>query len=140
VHPASGYMVASVLRTAPQLAGAVAEELGRADATPQRAARAGWNAIWDEARVRQRNLYLFGLEALLTFDGPQLRDFFTAFFKLPPERWQGYLSGTLSTGEIMRTMLAMFAHTSNRVRLPLIRHAVGSGRDLLHTFQDEVKP
>lgn len=131
VHPASGYMMASTLRYAPSLARAVAEGLGEQDASPQRAAEAAWRTLWSDARVRQRQLYLFGLEGVLTLDGPQLQDFFSAFFKLPPHRWQGYLSGTLSAPEIALTMGAMFAHATNRVRGPLIRTALGRDGGLL---------
>jgi lycopene beta-cyclase len=131
VHPASGYLIAATLRAAPPLAQTLASALGAPDATPQRAAEAAWQALWSEARVQQRQLYLFGLEGLLRLDGPQLRDFFSAFFALPPHRWQGYLSGTLSAPEIALTMTAMFAHVSNRVRGALIRTALGRHGALL---------
>lgn len=131
VHPASGYMLASVLRSAPELARAVAEGLGRQDATPQRTAEAAWRTLWSDARVRQRQLYLFGLESILTLHSAQLQDFFSAFFNLSARRWQGYLSGTLSAPEIALSMSAMFAHAPNRVRLPLIRTALGREGALL---------
>lgn len=131
VHPASGYMLASVLRSAPEVARAVAEGLGQSGASPQRTAEAVWRTLWSDARVRQRQLYLFGLEGILTLQSGPLRDFFSAFFKLEPRRWQGYLSGTLSAAEIAVTMSAMFTHAPNRVRLPLIRAAFGREGALL---------
>ena len=124
VHPASGYLVASLLRRAPPLAEAVAQALGQPGASPERAAYTAWQALWPRERVRERQLYLFGLEALLTLDSAQTQDFFSAFFKLPPPLWQGYLSGTLSTAGIIQTMTATFRHAPNRVRRPLIRTAL----------------
>lgn len=126
VHPASGYLVASVLRRAPELAGALTRALSEPAALPTDAARAAWQALWPPARVRERQLYLFGLEALLTLDSTRTQDFFSAFFKLPAPSWQGYLSGTLGAAGITGTMTAMFQHAPNRVRLPLVRAALGS--------------
>lgn len=128
VHPASGYMVASVLRQAPDLAAAVAKALGASDTSPQGAAEAAWNALWPREKRRARELYLFGIESLMTLDSPQLRAFFTAFFKLPPNLWHGYLSGTLGALGVARTMTAMFRFAPNSVRLPLIRTSFGPER------------
>lgn len=128
VHPASGYMVASVLRRAPDLALAVAGALGGPDASEQRAAEAAWGALWPRERRRARELYLFGLESLMTLDSTQLQAFFTAFFKLPPKLWQGYLSGTLDAFGVARTMTAMFRYAPNSVRFPLICTSFGPER------------
>ena len=127
VHPASGYLIASVLRRAPELADAVAQALGR-DALPEEGAAAAWRALWPEERLRARELYLFGLESLLTLDSTQLKNFFSAFFRLSPKLWQGYLSGTHGAGGVARTMTAMFQHAPNSVRLPLIRASFGPTR------------
>ena len=51
VHPASGYLIASVLRRAPELASAVAQVLGR-DALPEEGAAAAWRALWPKEQVR----------------------------------------------------------------------------------------
>lgn len=125
VHPASGYMVAATLRRAPELAAAVAGALGASDTSPERTAEAAWGALWPRERRRARDLYLFGLESLLTLDSARTQEFFSAFFKLPARDWQGYLSGTLGAAGIVRTMTAMFQHAPNRVRLPLLRAALG---------------
>lgn len=125
VHPASGYMVAATLRRAPELAAAVAGALSASDTSPERTAEAAWGALWPRERRRARDLYLFGLESLLTLDSARTQEFFSAFFKLPARDWQGYLSGTLGAAGIVRTMTAMFQHAPNRVRLPLLRAALG---------------
>jgi len=135
VHPASGYLMASVLRRAPELAAAVAEAFGQG-ASPEQAAAAAWNTLWPRERVRARALYLFGLEALLTLSSAQLKDFFSAFFRLSPELWQGYLSGTQSAGGVTRTMTTMFQYAPSSVRLPLIRASFGqNGAHLLRALR-----
>ena len=125
VHPASGYMMASVLRMAPKLAEVVTLDLGRGEV--KTLSHHAWKTIWPAERVRQRSLYTFGLEAQLKLDGPQLQRFLTAFFKLPTPLWQGYLSGTLTVKEQAEAMTRLFAHAPNTVRLPLARTALGHG-------------
>ena len=125
VHPASGYMMASVLKTAPQLAERIALDLDRGEV--KNLSQHAWKTLWPTERMRQRSLYMFGLEALLKLDGPQLGRFFTAFFKLPAPLWQGYLSGTLTVKEQAEAMTRLFAHAPNAVRLPLTRTALGHG-------------
>ena len=125
VHPAAGYLLASTLRRAPELASAVAQALGKPDTSPEQLAAAAWGALWPRERVRARELYLFGLESLLPLSSSQLKDFFSAFFKLSPELWQGYLSGTHGAGDVAKTMTAMFQHAPNSVRLPLLRASFG---------------
>lgn len=136
VHPASGYLVASVLRRAPELAQAVSQALGRSDASPALAAATAWEALWPRERIRARQLYLFGLEALLTLDSARTQSFFSAFFKLPPHAWHGYLSGTLGAAGIVGTMTATFQRAPKGVRASLIRTAVSTkGVHLLRTLR-----
>lgn len=131
VHPASGYMIASVLRTAPRLAEELVFELGRRDAQPLEAARAAWQVIWPEAKRRQRHLYCFGLEVLLKFTPQQQRDFFHTFFSLPPTLWQGYLSGTLSSSQLKQAMWQVFWRAPAPLKGILMRSALGPERNLL---------
>ena len=136
VHPASGYLVASVLRRAPELAEAVSRALGEPNASSERAACAAWRALWPKERVRARQLYLFGLEALLTLDSARTQDFFSAFFRLSPYAWQGYLSGTSGTASIVRTMTATFQRAPRGVKASLIRAALSTqGVHLLRTLR-----
>ena len=125
VHPASGYMMASVLKAAPELAGGVARGLDKTSL--ETLSHQAWQTIWPASKVRQRSLYLFGLEALLRLDGAQLQNFFSAFFELPTPLWQGYLSGTLSVKEQAEAMTRLFAYAPNQVRVPLTRTAFGHG-------------
>ena len=124
VHPASGYLMASTLRRAPELAAAVAQALGRG-ALPEQAAQAAWETLWPRERLQARELYLFGLESLLTLDSTQTKDHFHAFFKLPPSLWRGYHSGTLGALGIAHTMTATFRYATNSVRAAHIRNSFG---------------
>jgi lycopene cyclase-like protein len=110
VHPASGYMVGSLLRRAPAVAAAVAAQL-RSDpqAGSTQLARAGWQALWPLALRRKHALYQFGLEKLMRFSEPQLRAHFATFFAMPAEQWYGFLANTASVPELLAAMLRLFA-------------------------------
>jgi len=132
VHPASGYQVGAALRNAPVVAGAVARALNAPDAAPARIAAAGWQALWPAEKLRKHNLYLFGLQTLLTFDEARLQRFFATFFHLPRQNWGGYLSNTLSLAEVMQTMGRTFLAAPMAVRGGLmaaaLRHPTMLGR------------
>ncbi|MBS3965717.1 MAG: lycopene cyclase family protein [Truepera sp.] len=126
VHPASGYMIGSVLTFAPLLAASLRRGLDRGLPLEQ-IARQAWATLWSDARQRQRQLYLLGLEALMSFDTPQIRSHFASFFALPEQLWQGYLSGTLSTSALADTMWQLFRRAPPALRLALMRSALGRG-------------
>jgi len=130
VHPASGYQMDSVLQRAPLLARALAAAMNAPGATPTTISRAAWQAVWPRDRLRRHQLYRFGLETLLTFDEAALHAFFITFFSLPGWMWRGYLSNTLSTGQLMRAMLALFARAPRPVRAHLAQ-SLGSHAGLL---------
>ncbi len=130
VHPPSGYMVGKALRYAPEVAQAIAQALGASGSTPLSAARAGWQTLWSPARVRRRQLYLFGLASLMRCDSATIQAFFEAFFHLPRHEWTGYLSDTLSTAELARTMLRLFVRVPGKVRRTLMA-AAGAEHALL---------
>lgn len=121
VHPATGYSVASSLRAAPRLAGALADALDGRRATPASASRAGWDAVWPLVRRRAWRLERFGLDALLRLDGTGQRQFFDAFFTLEPPLWAGYLSSTLAPAEITALMGELFTRVPWSVRANLLR-------------------
>jgi lycopene cyclase-like protein len=122
VHPASGYMVGSLLRRAPGLAEAIAS----ACAAPSPGApgpalsRAAWEALWPAPMRRKHALYRFGLEKLMRFDDDQLRHFFASFFRLPPEQWQGFLTNTLPVPQLVRAMAGLFVQAPADVRWGLM--------------------
>ncbi len=122
VHPASGYLLARVLRTAPRLAAAVAEGLESGEDRDARSARA-WAAVWSRDERVAHDLFRFGSEVLLGLDTAQLQRFFTAFFSLPDPLWTGYLSGTASPSAVRAAMLGVFAAADWDLR----RRLVGAG-------------
>ena len=120
VHPASGYMVGSLLRRAPAVAAAVAAAMAD-PATPSAAlARAGWQALWPEPERFRRAFYLFGLSKLMGFEEARLRHHFAAFFRLPAQEWFGFLTNTLTTPQLLGAMLRLFALAPNDVRAGLL--------------------
>ena len=122
VHPASGYMVGSLLRRAPGLAAAIAAACAEpASAAPGPAlSRAAWEALWPGPMRRKHALYRFGLEKLMRFDEDQLRHFFATFFRLPPEQWQGFLTNTLPVPQLVRAMAGLFVQAPGDVRWGLM--------------------
>ena len=121
VHPASGYMVGALLRRAPVLAAAVAARLRAEPAADSlQLAQAGWQALWPPELRRKHALYQFGLEKLMRFSEPQLRAHFASFFSLPSAQWYGFLTNTLSLGELLAAMLALFATAPWSVRWGLM--------------------
>ena len=108
VHPASGYMVGSLLRRAPGLAEAIAAGLQDAQAPGQLLAVQAWQALWPLELQRRHALYRFGLEKLMRFSEPQLRAHFTSFFSLPREQWFGFLTNTLSLPQLIGAMVRLF--------------------------------
>lgn len=107
VHPATGYMMAHVLRSAPTVAHALAEALRRG-ASPAATAAAGGRALWPRQRRRMWQMYGFGMEVLLGLEPDGVRDFFDGFFQVPEARWQAYMAGEGSVGQLSATMLKVF--------------------------------
>ena len=130
VHPASGYQVGAALTRAGAVAAALRQALEDANLSPAALARVGWDAVWPPARLRNHYLYLFGLQNVLRFDVPQTQAFFRTFFDLPDPQWRGYLSNTLTTPELMATMMALFQRAPGSVRKTLAGSAFRDG-DLL---------
>ncbi len=120
VHPASGYMVGGLIRRAPGLAKAIANSMKDKNATPATIALEGWANLWPIELRRKQALYQFGLEKLMRFTEPQLRDFFTSFFSLPSKEWYGFLTNTLSLNDLIKAMVRMFAVAPWNVRWGLM--------------------
>ncbi len=116
VHPASGYMLGAMLRRLPDVAGAIAATLHDSTASPHTIARAAWQALWPSERLRKHYIYLFGQETLMRFDQARICQFFDTFFKLPQDKWSGFLADTLTTPELIGSMVQMFGMAPNPVR------------------------
>ncbi|MBD1821213.1 lycopene cyclase family protein [Cyanobacteria bacterium FACHB-DQ100] len=123
VHPASGYMVGALLRRAPGVAKTIAHAVENLNDPPARIATSAWQTLWSSDEMRKRTLYLFGLENLMRFDEQTLQAFFASFFQLPRSQWSAFLANTLSTPEMLQTMMNLFGHTTHEVRWNLMRSA-----------------
>lgn len=130
VHPASGYMVGTLLRRSPALADAIADALDTPHSNPYQVAQTAWQALWPQDRLRKYYLYRFGLEKLMRFEEVQLKHFFDTFFSLPKEQWAGFLADTMATPELVQAMLILFGQAPNDVRWGLMQF-VGKEASLL---------
>ena len=127
VHPASGYMVGSLLRRAPLMADAIAAGLKQQNLSPDQLAGQAWQALWPLELQRKHALYRFGLEKLMRYPESELRAFFQAFFTLPSEQWYGFLTNTLSLPELIAAMVRLFVVAPWSVRWGLMQQ---QGREL----------
>ena len=76
VHPASGYMIGSLLRRAPLLAEKLALFLKEPHLSSQQIASKGWDILWPYELTQRHKLYQYGLRRLMSFDESRLRSFF----------------------------------------------------------------
>ena len=131
VHPASGYMVGSLLRRGPHLADAVAEALANPALGSAVLAQRGWQALWPIELVLRHQLYQFGLGRLMGFNEALLRTHFATFFSLPREEWFGFLTNTLPLPRLMGVMLRLFALSPWELRRGLV---LGAAQDQAPRF------
>ena len=122
VHPASGYSLARSLQLAPAVARALAS--GLSEQGPAAASEAAWSALWPDDRRRSWELFRFGMDVLCSLNRDATGRFFDAFFDLPPERWSGFLSGTLPPSGVSRAMVELFANADIGTQLTLMGHGV----------------
>ena len=128
VHPASGYMVGSLLRRGPGLAKALAAALNNQNLGSAALAQRGWQALWPVEMVLRHQLHQFGLGRLMGFNEALLRTHFATFFSLPQEEWFGFLTNTLPLPRLMAVMLRLFALSSWELRRGLVVGAPSSQR------------
>jgi lycopene cyclase-like protein len=127
VHPASGYLVGSLLRRAPDLADAIATALADPALDGAGVARQAWEGLWPLELRRRHALFRFGLEKLMRYPEDQLRAFFTTFFSLPRQEWSGFLTNTLPLPQLVGAMVRLFVTAPWTVRWGLIQQR---GREL----------
>jgi capsanthin/capsorubin synthase len=60
------------------------------------------------------------METLLKLDLKGTRRFFDAFFDLDPYYWQGFLSSSLSLGELLLLSFSLFRNASNPSRFDIV--------------------
>ncbi|CAI5519438.1 unnamed protein product [Closterium sp. Naga37s-1] len=136
IHPATGYSITRSLTEAPHYATALAAALRSPSRTSLEAATQAWDHLWSVERKRQQSFMIFGLELILQLDAPATRDFFNAFFKLPPRLWRGFLASNLSSLDLLLFAFSTFLVASNPLRFRLINHLITdpSGANLIRTY------
>ena len=131
VHPASGYMVGSLLRRGPDLAQAISVALANQNLGSAALAQRGWQALWPIELLLRHQLYQFGLGRLMGFNEALLRTHFSTFFSLPREEWFGFLTNTLPLPRLMAVMLRLFALSPWELRRGLV---LGAAQDQAPRF------
>ena len=120
VHPASGFMVGSLLRRGPELAAEIATAFADSDGDGAKLAARSWQRLWPREMLLKRAFYRFGLGKLMGFDEARLRHHFHAFFQLPDPLWYGFLTNTLSLSDLTIAMGRLFGLASWDVRAGLL--------------------
>ncbi len=120
VHPASGYMVGSLLRRAPLLAEKLAIFLKEPHLSSLELATKGWDVLWPYELTQRHKLYQYGLKRLMSFDESRLRSFFSNFFRLSTKEWVGFLTNTLPLPKLIYVMSKMFINSPLKVKLGML--------------------
>ena len=120
VHPASGYMVGSLLRRAPLLAEKLAIFLKEPNLSSLEIATKGWDVLWPFELKQRHKLYQYGLQRLMSFDESRLRSFFSNFFRLSTKEWIGFLTNTLPLPKLIYVMSKMFINSPLKVKLGML--------------------
>lgn len=129
VHPATGYSIARSLRSARHVAAHVRDGLpGFGGETLTDRSTPVDSPVWPTDRLAARQYYRFGMETLLELRPEQTHAFFDAFFHLPEDQWQGYLSDTLEPRQIAKLMLALFGRLDLDMKAALAGSAFGDGQ------------
>lgn len=118
VHPATGYSVATSLRLAPVLAGAVA---AGADGTDLH------RLVWPRDALATHLLRVRGLRVLTSFGADETDRFFAAFFALAPHHQRAYLCGRDDPAATMRAMYALLPLLDPDLRRTVPTRAVTRG-------------
>ena len=121
VHPASGYMVGSLLRRAPLLAQKLKIYLNNPNLSSIELAKKGWDVLWPSELIRRHKLYQYGLKRLMSFDEKMLRSFFLNFFQLSTKEWSGFLTNTLPLPKLIFVMSKMFIKSPLRIKLGMLK-------------------
>ncbi len=120
VHPASGYMIGSLLRRAPLLAEKLAIYLKEPNQSSIELASKGWDVLWPNELTQRHKLYQYGLQRLMRFDEGKLRSFFSSFFKLSTKEWVGFLTNTLPLPKLIYVMSKMFINSPLKIKLGML--------------------
>ena len=120
VHPASGYMIGSLLRRAPSLQ-KISNLLKEPNLSSLELATKGWEILWPYELIQRHKLYQYGLRRLMSFDESRLRSFFSNFFRLSTNEWVGFLTNTLPLPKLIYVMSKMFINSPLKVKLGMLK-------------------
>ncbi|MCX2734099.1 lycopene cyclase family protein [Saccharopolyspora sp. NFXS83] len=124
VHPASGFSVASALRQAPWVAGALSAGL---TSGPAKAAKAAWSILWPPRAMATHGLRRRALRALLTFPPALVPEFFEVFFSLPEADQAAFLAADHDPARTAAAMTTLFSRAPWPVRRRLVAGGFGPG-------------
>jgi lycopene beta-cyclase len=105
-HPATGYLVAHVLRRRAALEAGFRAAAG--GTTPEDRVEAIHRALFPGGLRRTRYLHNLGLEVLLRLDRAGLQRFFRAFFAAPESDWRSYMMADAGPGRVASAMWSTF--------------------------------
>nr|YP_002049400.1 lycopene cyclase [Paulinella chromatophora]ACB43190.1 lycopene cyclase [Paulinella chromatophora] len=121
VHPSTGYMIGTLMRRAPILAEAIANNLSISNLSSTIVAERAWASLWSDELIERHMIFQFGLEKLMRFSHSQLFYFFDSFFKLPLPQWSGFLANTLSMSQLVGAMIRLWVISPWIVKWGLMR-------------------
>ncbi|MEM1022532.1 MAG: lycopene cyclase family protein [Myxococcota bacterium] len=114
VHPATGYLFATLLRVRPRLRLGLRRAL-RASKVERRVEGMG-RALWPGTAGLTRGLQVAGLELVLRMDQARVAGFFDAFFRSPERSWSAYMRGDPSLFGVLRSMASTFGRLPAKER------------------------
>ncbi|MGL4304729.1 MAG: lycopene cyclase family protein [Mycobacteriaceae bacterium] len=119
MHPGTGYSVATALASADKAAEAVAK------------GRSVESVLWTVNARLVHSLRLCGLRTLLNLDSEQTVDFFEAFFDIPSELQQAYLSERANVSGTLEAMHQVW----NRLPKPLKAKVITSSAAIMPSLE-----
>jgi lycopene epsilon-cyclase len=72
----------------------------------------------------QAAFHVFGMELLARLDLRETNAFFSTFFRLPDFFWRGFLSSSLTSGQLIAFALLTFAKAPKGIQLALMHHLI----------------
>jgi lycopene epsilon-cyclase len=84
----------------------------------------------------QAAFHVFGMELLVELDLLHTNQFFQTFFLLPDYYWRGFLSSSLSSGQLVVFAVWIFVLAPPSIKLELVRHLLtnSSGKYLIEKY------
>ncbi len=130
-HPVTGFQMTRSIRTAPRLARALKIHW---DSQIDVLCTSAWESIWTTSELRNRNLYLLGLDILTNFNLTETQYFFEAFFTNSEKNRSHFLSGWGDSKCIEASMWKTFTKASLNTKRLIIQHSIRHPKTLFTTL------